>query len=93
MGGSMKTVKIAILLAAGSLIAASAALAVTTDDVKWINQCIRDSAGMNASAAVKLKYCTCMVNKMDDNETLSVTAWEKIHTAEARACDRESGWK
>jgi len=84
---------IAVLVAAGSLLATSAAFAVTTDDVKWINRCIADSAGMDASPAVKLKYCTCMVNKMDDNETLSVTAWEKIHTAEARACDRESGWK
>jgi hypothetical protein len=83
----------ALLVLAGACFAGNAALAATTDDVKWINRCIADSAGMDASPAVKLKYCTCMVNKMDDNETLSVTAWEKIHTAEARACDRESGWK
>jgi hypothetical protein len=83
----------AVFLAAGALLASSAAFAVTTDDVKWINKCIADSAGMNASASVKLKYCTCMVNKMDDDETLSVTAWEKIHKAEAAACDKESGWK
>jgi hypothetical protein len=89
----MTKISIAVLLAAGSLLASSAAFAVSTDDVKWINRCIRDSAGMDASADVKLKYCTCMVNKMDDAETLSVTAWERTHTAEARACDRESGWK
>ena len=87
------TIRLAVLAATGVLLASSAAFAVTTDDVKWINKCIADSAGMDASPAVKLKYCTCMVNKMDDNETLSVTAWEKIHKAEAAACDKESGWK
>jgi hypothetical protein len=48
---------------------------------------------MGAPREVVLKYCTCMNNKMDDNETLSITAWEKIHVAEAKACDREAGWK
>lgn len=55
---------------------ASAAFAATTDDVKWINQCVRDNKG-GASDAVILKYCTCMNNKMDNNETQSITQWEK----------------
>jgi hypothetical protein len=92
LGAIMKTVA-ALLLLAGLPFSANTAVAATTDDVAWINKCNRDSAGMGAPREVVLKYCTCMNNKMDDNETLSITAWEKIHVAEAKACDRESGWK
>ena len=86
----MKTTMFA-LLAALSLMT-TAANAVTTDDVKWINQCVADNKG-DAPAAVVLKYCTCMNNKMSNNETQSITQWEKTHVAERKACDRESGWK
>jgi hypothetical protein len=81
-----------LLLLAGTCLATSNAFAVTTDDVKWINQCVRDNKG-DAAAGVVLKYCTCMVNKMDDKETRSVTQWGKSHESERRACDKESGWK
>ena len=72
--------------------AGNAAFAATTDDVKWINQCVADNRG-GAAAEVVLKYCTCMNNKMSDNETQSITQWEKTHVAERKACDREAGWK
>ena len=71
---------------------ANAASAATTDDVKWINQCVNDNKG-DATADVVLKYCTCMNNKMSDNETQSITQWEKTHVAERKACDKEAGWK
>ncbi len=87
----MKTVAAMLALAAVCL-AASPAFAVTTDDVKWINQCVRDNKGA-ASDSVILKYCTCMNNKMDNNESQSITQWEKTHVAERKACDKESGWK
>jgi hypothetical protein len=80
-----------VLLAALSF-TATAAGAATTDDVKWINQCVADDNG-DASAEVVLKYCTCMNNKMSDNETQSITQWEKTHVAERKACDKEAGWK
>jgi len=80
------------LLVAGALLAANAAFAATTDDVKWINQCVADNKG-DAPAAVVLKYCTCMNNKMSDNETQSITQWEKTHVAERKACDKEAGWR
>ena len=86
----MKTTMFA-LLAALSLMT-TAANAVTTDDVKWINQCVADNKG-DAPAPVVLKYCTCMNNKMSSNETQSITAWEKTHPAERQACDKESGWR
>ena len=82
----------AALLVAGLCLAASNAFAVTTDDVKWINQCVQDNKG-DAAAEVVLKYCTCMNNKMDEKETRSITQWEKTHETERRACDKEAGWK
>jgi hypothetical protein len=88
----MKSTAAALLLAAAACLTANAAFAVSTDDVKWINQCVKDNKG-GASAGVVLKYCTCMVNKMEDSETQSVTQWEKKHVAERKACDKEAGWK
>ena len=86
----MKTA--AALLLAASFFIGTAALAATTDDVKWINACVKDNKGAAADAVI-LKYCTCMNNKMSDNETQSITQWEKTHVAERRACDKESGWR
>jgi hypothetical protein len=84
----------ALLVLAGACFAGNAALAATTDDVKWINQCVNDNRGAkDATPAVILKYCTCMNNKMSSSETQSITQWEKTHIAEQKACDRESGWK
>jgi hypothetical protein len=34
-----------------------------------------------------------MNGKMDANETLSVSSWEKTHPTEQAACDKEAGWK
>ncbi len=87
----MKTAAFALALAAVCF-TANAAFAATTDDVKWINKCVTDNKG-DAAAAVVLKYCTCMNNKMSDNETQSITAWEKTHVAERKACDKEAGWR
>jgi hypothetical protein len=82
----------AAVIAAGCAFAANAAVAATTDDVKWINQCTKDNKG-GAAESVVLKYCTCMNNKMSDNETQSITQWEKTHATERKACDAEAGWK
>ena len=65
---------------------------LSADDVKWINQCIADNKG-GASGAVIRKYCFCMNEKMGENETRSITEWEKANPAARRACDRESGWR
>ena len=86
----MKATMLALLAALS--VAATAATAATTDDVKWINQCVADNKG-DAAANVVLKYCTCMNNKMSDNETQSITQWEKSHVAERKACDAEAGWR
>lgn len=77
---------VAVLCASGLAFAGS-------DDAKWVAKCISDNKDEKVSIEVITKYCTCMNNKMDDNETLSITAWEKTHPAERAACDKESGWK
>ena len=89
----MKYAAIALALIA-SLIAGNKVYAqrLNADDVKWINQCIDDNKG-GAAATVIRKYCTCMNEKMDNNETRSISQWEKTHPRERAACDKESGWK
>jgi hypothetical protein len=87
----MKTTA-AVLLLVTTCLAVGAAFAATTDDVKWINQCVRDNKG-GAATEIVLKYCTCMNNKMSESEHQSITQWEKTHATEREACDREAGWK
>jgi len=87
------TIAAATLLLAVSSYAVKPALAATADDVKWINQCVDDNKNEGAKKEVVLKYCTCMNNKMDDNESRSITQWEKTHEREQKACSREAGWK
>jgi hypothetical protein len=64
-----------------------------SDDAKWVARCISDNKDAKVSVEVITKYCTCMNDKMDDNETLSISAWEKTHAKERAECDKESGWK
>jgi hypothetical protein len=34
-----------------------------------------------------------MNEKMDDNETRSITQWEKANPRSRRDCERQAGWK
>ncbi|TMJ05436.1 MAG: hypothetical protein E6G97_03295 [Alphaproteobacteria bacterium] len=88
----MRSITFALLLAA-SCFSSNAALAATNDDVKWINQCVEDNKNEGAKKDVVLKYCTCMNDKMSDNETQSITQWEKTHKTEQAACSKAAGWK
>jgi len=78
-------------VAMGCLLAASLAFA-NADDAKWVAQCLKDNKDAKVSVEVITKYCTCMNNKMSDNETQSITQWEKSHPKERAECDKESGW-
>lgn len=71
----------------------SAASANDADDRKWIAQCIKDNKNEGAKEEVVYKYCTCMNDKMDKNETRSISEWEKTHKKEMKACEKEAGWK
>ena len=87
----MKPLAAALLIAASAFVS-TAALA-GPDDAKWVAQCVSDNQNEKAAIEVITKYCTCMNNKMSDNETQSITQWEKTHVAERQACDKESGWR
>jgi hypothetical protein len=73
--------------------AAPALAQQTSDDVKWITQCVADNKDEGQTAPVVLSYCTCMNNKMSNNETRSITQWEKANPNAAEACGRQAGWK
>lgn len=75
-----------------TLLASGAAFA-GADDTKWVAKCVSDNSDAKVSVDVVVKYCTCMNNKMDDGETLSISAWEKKNPKEMAACEKESGWK
>ena len=69
---------------------------MNADDIKWVNQCIDDSKGEpGATPAIARKYCMCMNEKMDDNETRSITQWEKTHVkgAGSLATGKQAGSK
>ncbi len=87
----LATTALALVL---SVVAGNSALAqkMDADDLKWVNQCIDDNKG-GASPAVIRKYCVCMNEKMDANETRSITQWEKANPQARAACDRASGWR
>ena len=80
------------LLVAGSLFVTTVARADGDDD-KWVKQCVKDNDDAKVSKEVVLAYCTCMNNKMDNNETQSIDKWEKTHPTERAACEKASGWK
>lgn len=89
----MKFKLLGALLAAAFAMNSSAAYAqMTADDLAWINRCISDNKRGGASAEVVRKYCICMNEKMDDNERLSISAWEKKNPDAMKACDKEAGW-
>jgi hypothetical protein len=94
----MKLRPIFVLLAgavvAGSFTAGNRVQAqVTKDDVAWINRCIADNKDAMVSQDVVRKYCMCMNEEMDDNETRSITAFEKANPAARKKCDAAAGWK
>lgn len=72
---------------------ASKATAASSDDIKWVAKCMSDNSDQGQSAEVVRKYCECMVSKMEEDETQSVTQWEKFHPQERKKCDEVAGWK
>ncbi|MBF0126371.1 MAG: hypothetical protein HQM02_04080 [Magnetococcales bacterium] len=63
------------------------------DDMRWISRCMRDNAGARVPPSVVSGYCTCMNDKMSDNETRSISEWEKSHPRARAACERQAGWR
>jgi hypothetical protein len=89
---AMKSTAILLLVLSAVVPNAAFAQRMNADDLKWVNQCISDNKG-GASDAIIRKYCVCMNEKMDNNETRSISEWEKSNPQARAACDKESGWK
>ena len=82
------------LVAAASIALPLSASAQSADDKKWVNQCMKDNKDEpGGTPAIVKKYCVCMNDKMDENETRSITAWEKANPNARKACEKEAGWK
>ena len=89
----MKPAFAAAALLAG--LACASATAATSDDAKWVAKCVSDNAGAkNVTVQIIAAYCTCMNNEMDDNETRSISTWEKTTAGKVAMakCDKASGW-
>ncbi len=88
--------KFAVAVVVAGLLGAvpAGAQQMNADDMKWINQCISDNAGQpGATTEIVRTYCMCMDEKMDDNETRSITEWEKANPEVMKACDKQAGWR
>lgn len=86
-------IRIVLTMAGLLLLGTSLSARADADDKKWIAQCVKDNKHEGAKPEVVQKYCTCMNEKMDDNETRSVTEWEKVHPNEEKECSKQAGWK
>ena len=64
-----------------------------SDDTKWIDKCIEDNKDEGQAPETVKRFCSCMNNKMGDNETQSVSQWEKLHKHENAECSKKAGWK
>ena len=90
----MKFLSAAVLFVLCQIPFAASAQTMNADDLKWVNQCINDNKGEpGATPAIVRAYCICMNEKMDNNESQSITQWEKSHPNERKACDKQSGWR
>lgn len=90
----MKTLFAAMLLLVAAGSGVSFAQKMDADDMKWINRCIDDNKSEpGATPAIVRAYCVCMNEKMDSNETRTITQWEKANPAARAACDKQAGWR
>lgn len=84
--------QISALLLAASVMTTGLAFA-DADDTKWIAQCMLDNKDEGAGTEVVQKYCKCMNDKMSNEETQSITQWEKTHPQDEKECSAKAGWK
>ena len=85
--------KIMLSLLAVAALAGSGLAYADADDAAWTAQCVKDNKDEGAKPDVVLKYCQCMVNEMDSNDSRSVTQFEKANPKTMKMCERKAGWK
>lgn len=87
----MKSYTRTLFLAAALLLSGQALAGA--DDTKWIAQCMQDNKDEGADTKVVMKYCECMNNEMSENETRTITEWEKANPKTRKMCEKKAGWK
>jgi hypothetical protein len=91
---TMKTLASVLAAVAAMTFSNVASAQMTSDDLKWVNQCISDNNGeAGGTPAIVRAYCICMNEKMDDGETRTITQWEKANPKARVACEKQAGWK
>jgi len=80
-------------LAIGGFVMSIGSAFANSDDAKWVAQCIKDNKDAKVNVSVVTTYCTCMNDKMDENETKSISQWEKTHKKEMHECEKKAGWE
>src|SRR5947209_7274179 len=82
-GNALMISKHLVLASVGAALMAismtNGARAAGGEDKKWIAQCVSDNKNEGAKDSVVRIYCECMVDKMEESETQTVTQWEKTH--------------
>jgi hypothetical protein len=81
-----------IIVTAAFVAGPASAQRQSADDTKWITECVSDNKNEGQTAPVVLAYCTFMNNKMSNNETRSITQWEKANPRTQEACSKDAGW-
>ncbi|MBF0572175.1 MAG: hypothetical protein HQK69_00225 [Desulfamplus sp.] len=89
----MRKVIIAMLLALAIIVGSQTFILAGEDDTDWITKCMKDNKKEGVSTETVMVYCHCMNDKMDSDETKSVTEWENSHPKEMAECEKEAGWK
>ena len=89
----MRNLLLVLTIAATAIATPALAQKHSADDTKWITECVSDNKDEGQSAPVVLAYCSCMNNKMSNNETRSITQWEKANPNAMNACSRQAGWR
>jgi len=94
--GAAGVTRFGIVVAVGLLLpgcVAGAASSSSADDRRWINQCMADNRGARVSTSIVRAYCSCMNDRMSNNETRSISQWERANPRAREACERRSGWR
>ena len=90
----MRSVAFGVLGALSTLVVMSAQPAMANaDDAKWIGKCVAYNQDQGQTQGVIAAYCACMNDQMSEDETQSITEWEKSHKKEADMCSKKAGWK
>jgi len=60
---------------------------------RFIDECVQNTPGISVTVGAKAAYCGCMVSKMNDDESRSVTQWAISNPYAADDCARSAGWR